>query len=790
MVEGEDRLEKARRFVVELLDKDCLKLKRSIGAGLYLFNLLKGSLEPSYLELLKEFDHLPFEKRKAVLKELERRLSEPVQRVVVDFSKVEKKPLSAFFKPVEELRSLGEKEKKALKSFGIEDLYSALWFVPQRYEDRRLLGAIKTAKGGQKLALRLKVLQTGFDPKEKYPAWVECEDGTGKLFLRFKYKDQRALYRFRKGQEVIAYGRLREYRGEKYMVHPEFLKEEEAGKILPFYYIRTEGELRSVSARKRHELLRETLSKLSELAKYMPEYMPESLLKKRNLPNIGESLYLVHKPLDVDEDALNSFSTPFQKRLVYEDLFLFQLVLQVIRSQIRNLPAVSLKNPEVWVEEFKKSLPFQLTPAQERVIGEVLQDVKASTPMSRLLQGDVGSGKTVVAMAVAFAFAKEGYQSALMVPTEILAQQHYESFKRFLEPLGIRVGLLTGSVKGSLRKSLLSHARRGNLQVLLGTHALIQEGVEFNRLAFVVIDEQHRFGVLQRKLLLEKGGGFYPHCLVMSATPIPRTLALSLYGDLDLSVIDQMPKGRKPVITRLVFEPEFEKVMKAVKEELSKGNKVYVIYPLIEESEKLQLKSAVQEHARWTKLLPERKVLLLHGKLREEEKREVMEKFKREGDVLVSTTVVEVGVDVPDATLMVVESAHRFGLSQLHQLRGRVGRSDLQSYCYLVVPEELKNDREALKRLKVLVRSNDGFEIAEEDMRLRGPGELLGESQSGYFGFWVANLARAQDRAFLQMAREDAVELLKEDPHLERYTDLKSLLLRRYQKRMDLSYMA
>ncbi|MEN3028511.1 MAG: ATP-dependent DNA helicase RecG [Aquificaceae bacterium] len=789
MVESEDRLEKAKRFILELLDKDCLKLRRSIGAGMYLFNLLKGALEPSYLELLKEFDRLPIEKRKAVLKELERRLSEPVQRVVVDFSRVEKKPLSAFFKPLGELRSLEQKEKRVLRSFGIEDLYSALWFVPLRYEDRRLLGAVKTAKGGQKLALRLKVLQTGFDPKEKYPAWVECEDGTGRLFLRFRYKDQRALYRFRKGQEVIAYGKLKEYRGEKYMVHPEFLKEEEAGKILPFYYIRTGGELKSLSTRKRHEILRETLSKLAELAKYMPEYMPESLLKKRNLPKIAESLYLVHKPQELEEGALNSFSTPFQKRLVYEDLFLFQLVLQVIRSQMKTLPAVSLRNPEVWVEEFKKSLPFQFTPAQERVIGEVLQDIKASTPMSRLLQGDVGSGKTVVAMAIAFAFAREGYQSALMVPTEILAQQHYESFRKFLEPLGVKVGLLTGSVKGSLRKSLLSHTQRGNLQVILGTHALIQEGVEFHRLAFVVIDEQHRFGVLQRKLLLEKGGGFYPHCLVMSATPIPRTLALSLYGDLDLSVIDQMPEGRKPVITRLVFESEFEKVMKAVKEELSRGNKVYVIYPLIEESERLQLKSAVQEHARWTELLPGRRVLLLHGRMKEEEKREVMERFKKEGDVLVSTTVVEVGVDVPDATLMVVESAHRFGLSQLHQLRGRVGRSDLQSYCYLVVPEELRTDAEALKRLRVLVRSNDGFEIAEEDMRLRGPGELLGESQSGYFGFWVANLARAQDRAFLQMAREDAMELLKEDPQLERYADLKSLLLRRYQKRMDLSYM-
>ena len=685
---------------------------------------------------------------------------------------------------------LEEKEKKILKAFGIKDLYSALYFVPLRYEDRRLSNSIKTTRSGQKVALKVRVIDTGFDPQEKYPAWVECEDGTGKLFLRFKYKDKRALYGFRKGQEIIVYGKLKEYKGEKYMVHPELLKDAEAGKIIPFYYIRTDGELKSISAKRRHEILRRTLTKLSEYAKYMPEYLPSKLLEKRKLPRIAESLYFVHRPINFSEEELNNFSTPFQRRLVYEDLFLFQLALQVIKSQIKGLPAQALQNPEKNIEEFVKSLPFSLTQAQRKVIGEIVEDIKSQRPMNRLLQGDVGSGKTVVAMAIAYAFAKEGYQSAIMVPTEILAQQHYENFKKFLEPLGIKVGLLTSSVKGSLRKSVLYHTKHGNIHVLVGTHALLQEGVEFKRLAFVVIDEQHRFGVMQRKLLLEKGGGLYPHCLVMSATPIPRTLALSLYGDLDLSILDQMPQGRKPVKTMLVFESEFEKVLEAVRSEISKGHKVYVIYPLIEESEKLQLKSAMQEYNKWKELLPGKQVLLLHGRLKEEEKREVMEKFKREGHLLVSTTVVEVGVDVPDATLMVIESAHRFGLSQLHQLRGRVGRSNLQSYCYLVVPEEIKADSEAIKRLRVLVRSNDGFEIAEEDLRIRGPGELLGVSQSGYFGFWVANLARAQDRIILEQAKEDATEIIKEDPSLENYKDLKKLLLYRYGDKMDLSYIA
>lgn len=785
-----DRVEKAKRHIRELLEDDYKKLKRSLGVGLYLFNLLKDSIEPSYLELLKDFDRLPLEKRVAILRSLEERLKNPIPSLEVDFSKVEKRPLKAFFKPIEELKMLSEREKKALKVFGIKDLYSALWFVPQRYEDRRLSNSIRTTKPGQRVALRVKVLQVGFDHEEKYPAWVECEDGTDRLFLRFKYKDKKALYGYRKGQELIVYGKLKEFKGERYMVHPQILKEKEAGRILPFYYIRTDGELRSISAKRRHELLRETLSKLAEYAKYIPEYMPKKVLEDLKLPPIGESLYLLHKPIKTPEEELNSFSTPYQKRLIFEDLFLFQLVLQLTRSQIKNLPTYSLKNPEESIGDFIKRLPFELTSAQKRVIKEILEDIKGQKPMNRLLQGDVGSGKTVVAMAIAYAFAKEGYQTAFMVPTEILAQQHYENFKKILEPLGVRVALLTGSVKGSLRKSLLYHASKGNVHVVIGTHALFQEGVEFNKLAFVVIDEQHRFGVMQRKLLLEKGKGFYPHCLVMSATPIPRTLALSLYGDLDISVIDQMPKGRKPVITKILYESELEKLLQLVKLELSKGNRVYVIYPLIEESERLQLKSAKKEYERWKALLPQWQVLLMHGKLKEEEKRKVMEKFKEEGHVLVSTTVVEVGVDVPSATLMIVESPHRFGLSQLHQLRGRVGRSEKQSYCYLVLPDDLKRDQETINRLKILVTSKDGFEIAEEDLRIRGPGELLGESQSGYFGFWVANLSRAQDRALLEKAREYAKEIIEEDPSLEKYPDLKMVLLHRYEEKMDLSYIA
>lgn len=787
---SESRIEKAIKLIKDLSQEDYKRLKRSLGVGMYLFNLLKDSLELSYLEVLKDFDRLPLEKKKAILRSIEERLKHPLPTLEVDFSQVEKKPIEAFFKPVDKLKILDEREKKTLKALGIKDLYSALWFAPLRYEDRRLVHTVKTARQGQKVALKVKVVAIGYNLQEKYPAWVLCEDSTGTLYLRFRYKDQRALYRFRKGQELIVYGKVKEFAGEKYMVHPEFLKETEVGRVLPFYYIRVDGELKSISTKKRHERIRSILYKLSETTKYIPEYLPEWVLRERNLPPIGESLYLLHRPVGFSEEDLNSFSTPFQRRLIYEELFLFQLSLHLIKSQVKSQPAIALKEPEKHIEEFLASLPFKLTQAQIKAIREILADIKENRPMNRLLQGDVGSGKTVVAMAIAYAFAKEGYQSAIMVPTEILALQHYENFRKFLEPLGVHVGLLTGSVKGSKRKSVLFHTKRGNIKVLIGTHALIQEGVEFQRLAFVVVDEQHRFGVMQRKLLLEKGKGYYPHSLVMSATPIPRTLALSLYGDLDLSVIDQLPSGRKPVITRLIFESEFGKVLQAVNEELSKGNKVYVIYPLIEESETLALKSAVKEYERWKSLFPDREVLLLHGKLKDEEKREVMERFKSTGDILVATTVVEVGVDVPSATLMVIESAHRFGLSQLHQLRGRVGRSDKQAYCYLVVPDELKKDQDAMKRLRVVVRSNNGFEIAEEDLKLRGPGELLGVSQSGYFGFMTANLARAQDRAMLELAREDAKKTLEEDPNLEKYMDLRKVLIYRYGDKMGLAYMA
>ena len=787
---------KIRAFIDSLLEEEGVKLRRGFGIGIYLFNQLKD-FAPSYLlESLQTLDRLPFEKKKAILEE--------VKRFVEEFEKSRHrssggttegaKEVVRYFVGIEKLKFLKDKDVKLLRSLGIETLYDALFYIPFRYEDRRTLNTIRTAKVGEKCLLEVKVEWMRKTNRGGYTAEVFVSDETGGMRLLFRYKKTDFLrFIYKKGSKVLIFGRVRAYRGEKYMVHPEVLSQGEHGKIIPVYYSRSKGELTKISSRTKQKRIRELLTTIArKTAPLMREYMPEEILREYGFPPIGESLERVHIPEGVSAQELNSFSDPYHRRLIYDDLFLFQLALLVKKreSLVEKAPVIGV-NPQSFVAEFQNALPFRLTSAQKRVLVEILGDLKNPHPMNRLLQGDVGSGKTVVSIGASLACVREGYQVAVMVPTEILAHQHFAKFREFFERLGFRVGLLTGSLTPAQKRSVYRHIGEGNIHVVVGTHALIQEAVEFRRLGLVIIDEQHRFGVMQRKLLLEKGGGLYPHCLVMSATPIPRTLALSLYGDLDISVIDELPPGRQRVRTSIVYESEREKLLTAIRRETSAGNKVYVIYPLIEESEKLDLRSATEEYERWKQALPDLNVLLLHGRMGDEEKREVMERFKEEGDVLVSTTVIEVGIDVPEATLMIIESAHRFGLSQLHQLRGRVGRSDRQSYCYLVVPDSLRRGAsDALKRLMVLVRTNDGFEVAEKDLALRGPGELLGVSQSGYFGFSVANLARAHDRKVLANARRDAMKLLEEDPRLEKHKDLKGLLIKRYGQRLDLSYIA
>ena len=783
-----------RNFIDGLLLNDGLKLRRAFGVGMFLFNKLKDDAPPYILDSLKELDRMPLEKKKAILKEVRKFLEEKKEKKERVLPQ-ERKPIHLFFQPLEKLKILNKTELSTLKALGINTIIDALYYFPVRYEDRRLNTSVKTAKVGEKVALKVKVVDVKKLTEGPYTLEVICTDGTGTLSLKFKYKNTRLVAAaFKKGREIVVFGKLKSFRGEKYMVHPEIksTSSEEVGKIIPVYYARKKGELEEISSQTRRRRVRKALQKISSyLYKYFPEYLPEELRERYAFPDVALALYELHNPENVPVKELNEFSDIYHRRMIYDDLLLFQLALLLKKKEIQSQPAPRISVKEEELKEFIDSLPFELTNAQKRVIREILEDLKKDTPMNRLLQGDVGSGKTIVAIITAYAVVKSGYQVAVMVPTEILAHQHFKKFSELLGKRGIKVALLTGSLTPSQKQAIYRLIREGLVDVVVGTHALIQEKVEFKKLGYAIIDEQHRFGVMQRKLLLEKGKGLYPHCLVMSATPIPRTLALSVYGDLDLSIIDELPPGRKEVKTQLFFESEKEKIYEKVREELDKGNKVYVIYPLIEESEKMNLKAATEEYERWKKLFPNKKVLLLHGKMPDREKLKVMEEFKESGDILVSTTVIEVGIDVPEATLMVIEDAHRFGLSQLHQLRGRVGRSDREAYCFLVVPDEIKNkDTETIRRLRVFVKTTDGFKIAEEDLKLRGPGELLGVSQSGYFGFQVANLARSLDRFLLEKAREDAKHLIEQDKNLSAYENLRKLLLYRYGDKMDLSLIA
>ena len=478
--------------------------------------------------------------------------------------------------------------------------------------------------------------------------------------------------------------------------------------------------------------------------------MPAYIIEKYNLLPKKEAVEQMHFPNDNESLQRARFS------LVFEELFLIQLRLALLREENnRTISSIPLEiKRDGLVMRFINGLPFELTGAQKRAVNEILNDLNSTKPMQRLLQGDVGSGKTVVATIMLLAAIENGYQAAIMAPTEILAQQHYNNMVNWLAPLGIRVELFLGSIGKKQRTISETNLRNGQADIAVGTHALIQDNIEFANLGAVVIDEQHRFGVKQRLALRKKSQN--PQILTMTATPIPRTLAITMNGDLDLTIIDELPKGRKPIITKLVNSRK--QITELIRHEVEAGRQAYIVYPLIEESETLSAKAATIEKERWqNEVFPEYKIGLLHGKLKNDEKDEVMNKFKnKEYDILVSTTVVEVGVDVPNATVIVIENAERFGLSQLHQLRGRVGRSDLQSYCLL---SSSTKSLETRARLNIMTQTNDGFVIAEQDLQIRGPGEFLGTRQSGLPDMIIADIVH--DAKILELARSEAINFVK-----------------------------
>ncbi len=681
------------------------------------------------------------------------------------------------------IKGVGPQRAELLAKRGIHTFEDLLAYLPFRYEDRIHFSDIKDIQPNGTYTIRARVMSGQAIPnKFAHNAIYHLlvQDAAGGLLPCKFFHGGYLEGRLKPGQQLVLHGKveidkLRPARLE--MINPqlEMLGSEEpdsteVGRIVPIYEaIGTFGS---------RQIRRAMYAAVQLLDSNMPDILPDALRARLGYPSRREALIHVHFPApDESLEALNIFRTPAQQRLIFEEFFLYQLSLALDRQATRKENAIAFRVREDKVREaVKRILPFKPTAAQFKVLKEIVADLEKRAPMNRLLQGDVGSGKTIVALQAAVIAIENATQAALMAPTEILAVQHYLSARRVLAPGGYKVELLISGLKHAEKTAALERIRSGEAQLVVGTHALIEDQVQFARLGFVAIDEQHRFGVLQRKRLMDKAAshGHAPHVLVLTATPIPRTLSLTLYGDLDVSVLDELPPGRTPIQTRLTSEPHLPGVWEFLRKEVAAGHQAYIVYPVIEES-KLELKAAMDEYKRLSKeVFPKLKLGLLHGRLSSEEKDAVMESFrKNETQILVATTVIEVGVDVPNATAMVIEHADRFGLAQLHQLRGRIGRGAAKSHCILVAPVRMTVGRSAAAkdvgrsataindvaraRLETMVRTANGFEIAETDLLLRGPGEFFGTRQSGDLGFHIANPIR--DKELLEVARREAFSL-------------------------------
>src|SRR5690554_169679 len=655
--------------------------------------------------------------------------------------------------------ALLEKELK-IKTFG--DL---LYYFPYKYIDRTRFYKISEVHSqmpyiqikGQSISLET----VGMGNKQRLTA--RFSDGTGSIDLIWFQSIKWQKEHIEKNKVYIVFGRPSEFNGRVNVVHPELETEEEKqlkpSGLFQAFYVTTENMKKQYMNSRTINKLQLTLINL--MKGKVDESLPFDVVKKLKLMSLEAALTCIHKP----EDTVELKNARF--RLKFEELFIIQLKILALKQNRENkFKGFRFEKVGYNFNKFYNNfLPFSLTGAQKKVLKEIRRDLNRNIQMNRLLQGDVGSGKTLVALMTMLIAADNGFQSCLMAPTEILAQQHYNSISGFLKGMALETGLLTGSTKVAERKVLHEALESGRLSILIGTHALIEDVVAFKNLGLVVIDEQHRFGVAQRAKLWQKNELIPPHVLVMTATPIPRTLAMTVYGDLDSSVIDELPPGRKPIETYHFFENKRKQVHNFLRQQLTNGRQIYIVYPLISESEKSDLKNLEEGYRHITAAFPDIPTGILHGRMKPAQKENAMQKFKMgETRILVATTVIEVGVDVPNATVMVIESAERFGLSQLHQLRGRVGRGAEQSFCILM--SSYKISTESKKRLSTMVRTNDGFEIAEVDMKLRGPGDLEGTQQSGIgFDLKIANLGK--DGEILKLARNIATEILSEDPYLK-----------------------
>ncbi|MDD4352167.1 MAG: ATP-dependent DNA helicase RecG [Candidatus Gracilibacteria bacterium] len=672
---------------------------------------------------------------------------------------------------IQEFARVGMKYASLLRALGINTLYDLLTYFPRDYDDQTELRKINEMRTGEKNVVRGQIWSVK-SSRTKYGKQItrgKLSDDTGSIEVVW-WNQPYIARAFRDGEEVIMSGKLKYAFGRMTLQSPAYEKvkkdQTHTARIVPIY-----AETAGLTSK----WLRFKLKDCLEYVELIPEFLPEEILDKNDLISIGEAIRQIHFP-----DSREALAAA-RKRLGFNELFIIQL--NALRQKIlwrANYQGFEKQIPldADLIKEFSAKLPFQLTNAQKKAAYEILKDLEKSVPMLRLLEGDVGSGKTIVATIALLNTIKAGYQTALMVPTEVLAKQHFAGLAKLLAAFGVNTQFLAGSTTAKENDEIRMGLQNGLIDLVIGTHAIIQEGVNFKNLGLAIVDEQHRFGVLQRAKLKAQGS---PHLLNMTATPIPRSLALTLYGDQDLSIIDEMPPGRKKIITKVVMPTERQTANLFIEDQVAKGRQIFVICPLIEDSDVLEVKSATAEYERLQKeVFPKLKVGLLHGKMKQKEKDAIMQDFKDNNiNILVSTSVIEVGIDIPNATIMLIEGADRFGLAQLHQFRGRVGRGEYQSYCLLFSDADSEN---AKIRLKAMEQYDDGFKLAEIDLEMRGPGEVFGTRQSGIPDLKMASLS---DHELIKQSRDAAEQILEQDPELEKH-ELILQEIEKYQKEREL----
>jgi ATP-dependent DNA helicase RecG len=734
-------------------------LEKALAVALKQFPLWNGFWTQKVLDLIKDYSKRTYEERaQAVV-----RIKDIIERAIEFYTDE-----NFWEKSVQFAKGVGPHRAKLLNRLEIHTIYDLITYYPRDYDDRSKLKKISEIKPGERVTIKVKIIdyeETKTLYKKIPIIKAKISDNTGWAYAVW-YGQKYIKQVLPPGTELLISGEAKRLLKHIEFENPEYETLDEGedkeflnvGRIVPIY---------SLTSGLTQKVLRKIIyDALTDYSIFLEDPLPKYLREKYNLMDKPVSVWEKHFPTSFLTMASAS------KRITFEELFFLQLNLAKKRREIEELSAPVFNIQSELVEKFLGSLPFKLTKAQEKVWEEIKKDLTSGRPMHRLLQGDVGSGKTVIAALATILAYDNGYQTAFMVPTEILAEQHYNRLKNIFEPLGIKIALLTSSTPKKEKTYIYLDLAEGKLPVVIGTHALIQEEVTFKKLGLVIIDEQHRFGVIQRAKLWKKGEA--PHLLVMTATPIPRSLALVLYGELDISIIDELPPGRKPVITYLFSKKERRKVYSFVEKEIEKGKQAFVVCPLIEESEKLEAESAKKLYEELKKFFPRFNIGLIHGLVPREERTRIMEEFQKgEIQILVATTVIEVGVDIPNASIMVIENADRFGLAQLHQLRGRVGRGSEQSYCFLIA--DLKGEN-AKERLKVMVETNDGFVIANKDLEIRGPGEFFGTKQHGTLDALFVDLTK--DMKLFEIARNEAFEVIKNQN--ERIEEYEKVLLNKW----------